>query len=324
MSKLKKIVVFLLVLVIGLPIAAFGLTSSMLGDMHDSNIETSSLDSLSHSNKEGINNILIMGSDARPGDTSARTDSMMILTVDKIHKDIKITSLARDTFVDIPGHGYSKLTHAYAFGKEDLLIKTIEQNFGIDINDFALINFESFIAIIDALDGVTLDVTANEINELNKFIPETYNWSTNKDKGEMKLIENTGKQKLNGYQALSYARIRHNDSAFGRDNRQRMIVMSIIKEMKNTPKFKYPFILKAAAPYVSTNMKTMDMLKYGIDILRIGPDNMKQMEFPIVSSPKYSRGGIYGNYGWVIRFEDESIQFLKDFIFNDIEFDESK
>lgn len=320
MSKLKKIVIFLFILVIVLPLVTFGITSSFIGNMHDSKLNTESLNDLSYANKEGIKNILLMGSDARPGEKTARTDSIMILTIDKIHKDIKITSLARDTFVDIPRHGYSKLTHAYAFGKEDLLIKTIEKNFGLDINDFVLINFESFISIIDSLGGVTVDVTQNEINELNKFIPETYKWSTNKDKGEMKFIENPGEQKLNGYQALSFARIRHNDSAFGRDNRQRMIVASVMKEIKSTPKIKYPFLLKAASPYIKTNMNTLDILKSALNVTFIGTDNIKQMEFPIVDPPGYSTGGILGRHGWVLRFEDSTVEDLKNFIFNDIEF----
>lgn len=320
MSKLRRFVLFLLVLVLVLPIAGFALTSKFLGDFHDSSINTNTLDDYSHANKDGINNILIMGSDARPGEKVSRTDSMMILTIDKVHDDIKITSLARDTLVNIPGHGYSKLTHAYAFGKEDLLIKTIEENFDIDINDFMLINFQSFIAIIDSIGGVTVDVSESEMLEMNKFIPETYKWSENEDKGEMQLLTHAGEQKLNGYQALSYARIRKNDSAFDRDNRQRIIVSNLIKEIKSAPKYKYPFIVKAAAPYISTNMKTPEMLRYGIKMLMLGTDNIKQMEFPIVSSPKYTTGGIYGNYGWVLRYEPESVKFLKDFIFNDIEF----
>ncbi|WP_101773091.1 LCP family protein [Peptostreptococcus faecalis] len=323
MSKLKKLIIFLLFLVISLPIASFALTSNFLGGMHDSSINTESLDDLSHSNSDGIRNILIMGSDARKGEETSRTDSMMILTIDKVHNDIKITSLARDSFVNIPGHGKSKLTHAYAYGKENLLIKTIEQNFDIDINDFVLINFESFISIIDTIGGVTVDVKQSEINELNKFIPETYEWSTNDNKGKMQLINSPGEQKLNGYQALSFARIRHNDSAFNRDNRQRMIVMSVLKEVKNTSLLKYPSILKSASPYIKTNMKTIDMVKYGVSILSIGTDNIKQMEFPIVSSTKYTTGGNYGNYGWVLRYDPYSVKFLKDFIFNDIEYKEN-
>lgn len=322
MSKLKKFVMFLFALVILIPLLSLGITSLFAGEMHNSNINTTDLDNFTHANKEGIKNILIMGTDARPGDTVSRTDSMMIVTVDSIHNDIKITSLARDSFVNIPGHGKSKLTHAYAYGKESLLIKTVEENFGIDIDDFVMIDFKSFMAIIDTVDGVELDIKEGEIAELNKFIPETYNWDTNKDKGEMKLIEKAGVQKLNGYQALSYARIRHNDSAFGRDNRQRLIVSSMLKSIKNTSKFKYPFILKSATPYIDTNMKSMDILKYMLSVMTIGVDNIKQMEFPIVTSPRYTTGGVYGSYGWVLKYDPDSVKFLKQFIFDDIEYQE--
>lgn len=309
------------ILVIVLPIGSFAFMNYTFGNMYDSNIDTSTMDDISHSDVDGIYNILITGSDARPGEKVSRTDSMMILTIDKVHNDIKLTSLARDSFVNIPGHGYSKLTHAYAFGKEKLLIDTIEKNFDIDINDYVNFNFESFIAIIDALGGVEVEVTQNEIKELNKFIPETYSWSEDKKESKpMKLVENTGVQVLNGYQALSFARIRHNDSAFGRDDRQRQIMQSVLDKITHTSKLKYPFIFRKATPYITTNMKTADMIKYGLMVVSIGSDGIKKMEFPIVSVPGYSYGGIYGGYGWVLRYEDSSVSILKDFIYGDKEF----
>lgn len=320
MKILKKLVLFLFVLVLILPVICFGFAHFYLSDMHDKDINTTSMDEFSHANKEGIENILIAGSDARPGEKRSRTDSMMILTIDKLHKDIKITSLARDTFVDIPGHGYSKLTHAYAFGGEDLLVQTIENNLGIDINHFVFINFESFIAIIDAIGGVEVDVTPNELNELNKFITETYKWNTNPNKGAIQYVEHTGIQKLNGYQALSFARIRHNDSAFNRDNRQRMIVSSILTQIKAKPVTSYPAIIKTVLPYVNTDMDAKEMLQTGVRVLMIGTDNLKQMQFPIVNPPGYSTGGILGRHGWVLRFNDSTLDDLKDFIFKDIEF----
>ncbi|MDY4129379.1 LCP family protein [Peptostreptococcus porci] len=323
MKRLKQLTIILLLVLLATPLGLFGLSVSYLSKINSNNIDTGSLEKHSYAHKDGIKNILILGSDARPGENVSRTDSMMILTIDNVNDSLKITSLARDAFVNIPGYGYSKLTHAYAYGKEKLLIDTIESNFEIDLDDVVLINFQSFISIIDAIGGVTVDVTEDEMAEMNKFIPETYKWSENPDKGEMTLITKAGSQKLNGYQALSFARIRKNDSAFGRDNRQRMIVSNLLKEIKNTSKLKYPFLIKAAAPYISTNMSTTKMIKYGIDVLRIGTGSIKQMEFPIVSSEKYSTGGIYGNYGWVLRFEPESIKILKNFIFNDVQFDES-
>ena len=108
---------------------------------------------------------------------------MMILTIDGKNKSLKLTSLARDTYVDIPGHGKQKLTHAYVYGQESLLIDTIEKNFEVDIQDYATVNFYSFMDIVDALGGVKVEVQDSEIKEMNKFIPETYNWSTNPNKG---------------------------------------------------------------------------------------------------------------------------------------------
>ena len=95
---------------------------------------------------------------------------MMILTVDSKNKSLKLTSLNRDTYVDIPGHGEEKLTHAYAYGGVNLLVETIENNFEIDIQNYAVVDFYSFMDIVDALGGVEVDVHKNEINEINKFI----------------------------------------------------------------------------------------------------------------------------------------------------------
>ena len=320
MKTLRRIIKLLLVMVIVIPIIAYFLTFKISGVIHDKNIDTSSLTEYSHSHKDGIKNILIMGSDARPGDKVSRSDSLMIMSIDSIHDDVKITSLARDTLVNIDDHGKTKLTHAYAFGKEKLLIKTVEDNFDIDIDDFVAIDFKSFMAIIDAVGGVTVEVKDHDINELNKFIPETYSWDTRQDKGDMQLVKSSGIQKLNGYQALSFARIRHNDSAFGRDNRQRMILSSLMKELKATSKFKYLSILKTAAPYITTNMDTMKLIKYGLSIMTKDISNIKQMEFPLVDNPRYTTSGIYGSHGWVIRFDPTSVSFLKDFIYNDIDY----
>ena len=99
MFKLRNFVRLLLVLVIAIPVGTFALTSSVLSDIHNSNINTTSLDDKSHTSRDGIKNILVMGTDARPGENTSRADSMMIVTIDSVHKDIKITSLARDTLV---------------------------------------------------------------------------------------------------------------------------------------------------------------------------------------------------------------------------------
>ena len=107
---------------------------------------------------KGVSNILLIGIDSKNFDNVGRSDAMMILTIDDKNKSIKLTSLVRDTLVNIPGHGYEKLTHAYAYGGAKLLLDTIEQNFKISIKDYAAVNFNSFIDLVDVLGGVEVNV----------------------------------------------------------------------------------------------------------------------------------------------------------------------
>ena len=190
MSTLKRIVIFLTVLVIAFPVAAFGYVYFKLNGIHDSSVDKNILGGSDYKTENGITNILLIGTDGRPGEKNSRSDSMMILTIDGKNKSLKLTSLARDTYVDIPGHGKQKLTHAYVYGQESLLIDTIEKNFELDIQDYATVNFYSFMDIVDTLGGVQVDVQDGEIKEMNKFIPETYNWSTNPNKGSIAIYRN--------------------------------------------------------------------------------------------------------------------------------------
>ena len=125
MSNLKKFVIALLVLVVLIPASAFGYVYFKLNSIHDNNTDSKVLSKTNHKEESGITNILLVGIDARNIHEKCRSDSMMILTVDNKHKSLKLTSLARDTYVDIPGHGMEKLTHAYAYGGINLLVGKI-------------------------------------------------------------------------------------------------------------------------------------------------------------------------------------------------------
>ena len=169
--------------------------------------------------------------------------------------------------------------------------------------------------IIDAIGGVTVNVKESELAELNKLIPETYYWY--KDKSQpMQLIESPGEQLLNRYQALSFARIRMNDSAVQRDRRQRDVIQAMFSGVKAMSKWQYPKLLNAVLPYLKTNMKTTQIVSLGMSVIRMGNLDIKQFEFPITNSP-YSIEGKYKNAGWVIRFTEDSVKILQDFIFND-------
>ena len=314
MSTLKKFVIGLLVLVILIPAGAFGYLYYKLNTMHDDSADTSILDKIDYKTEKEITNILLAGTDARNINENARTDSMMILTIDNKHKSLKLTSLARDTYVDIPGHGKAKLNAAYAYGGIDLLIETIESNLKLDIQDYAIVNFFSFMDIVDTLGGVTVDVKSSEIKELNKYIPECFKFGNYS--GNIEYINSPGYQKLNGYQALSYGRIRKNDDAIQRDSRQRSIIQGLVNGFKSLPITKYPELVNSVLPYIKTNMRPTRIMSLATTALSIGDLNIKQLEFPM---REYSTGGIYGNAGWVWRYdEDKCLPILHDFIFNDI------
>lgn len=315
MSNLKKFVIALLLLVVLIPAGAFGYIYFKLNSMYDSSSDTKTLTKTDYKAEKGITNILLVGTDGRTLEEASRSDSMMILTIDNKHKSVKLTSLARDTYVNIPGHGEQKLTHAYAYGGINLLVETIESNFKLDIQNYAIVNFFSFMDIIDTLGGVVVDVKDTEINELNKFIPECYNFDKNSNKGDLKLIEHSGNQKLNGYQALAYGRIRKNDSALERDRRQRALMEGMFEGVKNLPVTKYPELVDTILPYIKTNMKPTTILSLGSSVLAMGGLNIKTLEFPM---EEYSTGGVYGNAGWVWRYdEDKCLPILHDFIFKD-------
>lgn len=316
-KSLKRLVIFLAILVITLPICTFGYFYFKLNSIYDSSADQNILSNSDYKSEEGIINILLAGTDGRPGEKNSRSDAMMILTVDNKNKSLKITSLERDSYVDIPGHGKQKLTHAYAYGGINLLTKTIEDNFKVDIQNYAVVDFYSFMDIIDAVGGVTVNINKSEIKELNKFIPETYNWNKSNNKGSIQYIKDYGTKTLNGYQALAFSRIRKNDSTAERDRRQREVIEGVMTSVKKLPITKYPQLLDTILPYIKTNMKPAQILSIGTKILSIGDFNIKQMNFPI-DDGVHSTGGIYGHSGWVLRFEESSLDILHDFIFNNI------
>lgn len=329
MSKFKKIIICIIALVLIIPLGVYGYVQYKLKDVTTG--DTSYTSKIEEVN--GISNILLLGTDGRPEESAFRTDSMIILTIDNNNKDIKLTSLARDTYVEIPGKGKGKLNTAYFWGKEDLLFETIENEFGIGIDKYAIVDFTSLMDIIYALDGVELNVKESELEQLNKYIPECYNFCKNANKGELQLVEKAGKQTLNGYQALSYSRIRKGDSAINRDERQRKVINAIIKKYKDTSITKYPALIDAVVPYVTTNLNSNEILRLaytGHNIIsgKSLKKAIKEAEFPIIDDV-HSKGGMYGKnfYGnteWVWIYDENSTKVLRDFIYKDIPMNENE
>lgn len=311
-SKTKKITIVLISLLVLIPIITLTFIFTKLNSTHVDNNYKSEYDEVN-----GITNILLLGTDGREGETSYRSDSMMIVTLDSNHKNIKLTSLARDTYVDIPGHGKGKLNSAYFWGKEDLLFETIEDNFNIGIDKFVQIDFNDLMNIIFVINGVEVDIQQREIESLNGGIKSAYEACNYVGKGELKLIKNPGKQMLNGYQAIAYARMRYLDNAIYRDERQRKIVSAMFKKVKSLSFSQYPQLINSLLPYVSTNLSTAEILDLAFTGYNFISSDIIQTEFPIIDD-KHVKGGTYKDAGWVWIYDVNSTVVLHDFIYKNI------
>ena len=311
----KRLTIILLVLLIGIPCILF---------------YTLNKNSAKNDNKQNVNesstptqNILLLGTDGRDGEENYRSDSMIIATIDFQNKNIKLTSLARDTYVNIPGKGKGKLNAAYFYGKEDLLFKTIKENFKVEIDKYITVDFDNLMNIVFILGGVEVDVKEHEIDATNAIIPTSYETCTYKDKGEMTLLTSSGVQTLNGYQIVAYSRIRYSDNAINRDKRQRAVLMSVFGKIKKIATSNYQSILDELSPYFSTNLTSSQILDLAANAYTSGAiKTIKQGQFPIIDDV-HVKGGTYKDAGWVWLYDLNSICVLRDFIYKDIDMEDN-
>ncbi|HAT4124015.1 TPA: LCP family protein [Clostridium perfringens] len=259
----------------------------------------------------GITNILLLSSDARPGEDVSRSDSIMILTIDNINKKLKVTSLMRDMLVKIDGHGEEKLNHAFAYGGPTKTIETIQNNFGIKLHNYVIVDFNAFVKVIDAINGIEVTIKDYELDELNKYILD--GGGSEKD-----LLPSPGTYNLNGYQALSYARIRKvGNGEYERTERQRAVLQIALEKVKDMSTVKLVSLLNELFPYVKTNISLGNAMDYGFTALNVGKNcnfEIEQFRVPIDS---ISKGGIIDNKGWVFVIDKvETSKALQEFIFN--------
>ena len=308
MKKITKILLVTLSVILIVALGGFGFIYSNLNKMYvkDESINSQEKedDTVQGTEVEGITNILLVGTDGANVERSNRSDSVMLVTIDNNNKDIKISSIARDTYVDIPGHSTEKLTHAYAYGGIDLLKQVFEVNFNIKVDKYIAVNFVSFMDIMDEIGGVEVNVEEKDVNEINKYIDACYDYYYDrKDEIEKKYITKAGKQRLNGYQALAFSRIRYTDSAYARDNRHREVAESVYKEFLNSGAKEYQRAAEIIIENTKTNISPMEMINLGFTALKINDKEIDQLQFPLA---EYRNGHIISKKkGWVIEWDKE-------------------
>lgn len=204
-------------------------------------------------------NILLVGQDRRPGEIRARSDSMILCTVNKQTKTLTLTSILRDLYVQIPGYGDNRINAAYAAGGMSLLSRTLEHNFGIRLDGSVEVDFSQFQSLVDRLGGVELELREDEAQLLNQTL----------DAGI-----SAGVQKLTGEQALQYARIRSldGDGDFSRTNRQRKVVEAILDSCKNASLKTLVTLVDDVLPMLTTDMSKFRILSLAMELFPLLPE----------------------------------------------------
>lgn len=321
LKKTKKILwlkitiglVIALAIITGITIAtAFNTINKMENvaiDKRDLNIDTEAFNS--YEDLGAIKNIALFGIDAVDGEVG-RSDAIMIGTIDTLNRKVKLTSIMRDSYVDIPGYGMDKINHAYAFGGAQLAIKTINNNFGLNIEKFVAVNFSSLPDIINILDGVELEITEEELQYINKYID-----GINSLKGtNSSHITSTGVQSVDGVQALAYSRIRYASGGdYVRTERHRNILNGLFKKVVELPKTSYISLLNEVLPHMQTNMSPSEIFSLAIDTLSVMEDiNLEQERFPLDG---YCEGTYIGGIYYLTFDRDITKRLFMDYIFND-------
>lgn len=171
---------------------------------------------------EDVFNVLLVGTDAYTDDHRGRSDSVILVSVNAETKRIRMVSFLRDLYVKIPGKGSNRLNASYIWGGEKLLRKTLEENFGVMADAYVEVNFERLTKVIDAIGGVTVEVSEAEQRQVNSIL-RFYNEKTGAPESE-ELLREHGTVCLTGKQALCFSRIRKIDGDFQRSERQRKVV----------------------------------------------------------------------------------------------------
>ncbi len=230
---------------------------------------------------DDVFNILLIGSDGRTTGTASRSDSMILISINKKTEKIVMTSLMRDIYLSISGYENNRLNAAFAFGGASLLLETIRKNFEIPVDKYVWVDFFDFIDIIDMMGGITLDVSDAEAKSMNGYIHEI-NELIGEDPQDGKLSEGGENLLLDGKQALAYARIRYvGNSDFKRTERQRIVLGKLVDKLYDQSVIELYEILDDLLPNVTTNLTKGELISLLLSVPTYKDYEMIEYRIPL-------------------------------------------
>lgn len=228
-------------------------------------------DAVTETMSEKYTTIALFGLDAREsGDMTkagtAHSDAIIIASINNETKEVRLASVYRDCFLEIAkdGAGTQKVTHAYILGGPTCSIETLNKNLDLNIRDYISVDFAALTKAIDALGGVTINVKANELNNLNHNLEEQIQVTGIASDG----VWSAGEQTLNGAQATAYARIRKvGNGDFERTQRQRAVISAMVKKAKSSDLSTLNNVIDQILPEVATNLSKSQILSLAKDLM---------------------------------------------------------
>ena len=233
---------------------------------------------------EDIISIALLGTDfsknEKYGNLYGASDSTMILGIDTKNNKLKLLSLMRDLYLDLPdGTGNKQnLNYTMAYGGPELILKTINYNFNLTVDKFINVSLNTLPTIIDKLDGIELNIKSNELNYINYYID-----NIDKENGtSTKKVTTAGLQTLNGTQATAYCRVRYTEGGdFKRTERQREVLTTLFEKFKTASITDLATMMNDILPLVSTNLTNTEITSIISKVLSMGVPTIEQSRFPL-------------------------------------------
>lgn len=310
LKKWQRGIVYAVIVLLVLCLAAFGIVYGVYSGFH-SKIDEGELGISSEiADKYGdtdIFNVALFGLDTRDEDSfSGRSDSIIIVSIDRKNNTVKLSSILRDSYVAIDGHKDQKICHAYAFGGAQLAVKTLNQNFNMNITDYVSVNFAKLGQAIDMLGGVDLEVTERERVHLNDIGDD--------ENPNFHYLEQAGQVHLTGEQAVVYARLRKIDSDVERSNRQKRVLEALLVQARKVSPSKYGELLKQGMSLCETSLSFSEIMSFA-------PMIKSDLRIEMINIPGEEENAIGGTYdgAWVWRYDlQKASEHLHLFIYGEV------
>lgn len=297
--KIKTIFIIILILLL---LLVFGIYGSIILTLRKGTVETVKKEDVDEETlrsdqvpiieeeqiEDYVFNVMLIGSDSRdPDEERGRSDSMMMISYNQKENKATIFSFMRDSLVEVPGYGLTKLGHSYAYGGAGLTINTINQVYGLDIQNYVTINFENLENVIDKIGGIEVPITAEEAELYNAY-------------GKKYIVE--GINHLNGEDALMHAGNRTLDSDFGRTRRQRSVMNGIYRKiMENQNPADLLPLINYCMTQVRTNMDVDTIYDMAVKVL--AAENLTVQQTSIPAAGTYTDGTYEGMSVLVVDIE---------------------